>query len=55
VLEYWIVSPVEKMIQVWKLNELGKYIGLQPVVEGDILTTPIIAQLEIDVTDVFVD
>jgi Uma2 family endonuclease len=42
VLEYWIVSPIEKTIQVWKLNEQGIYIGLQPKVEGDIVTTPII-------------
>lgn len=55
VLEYWIVSPVEKTIQVWKLNEQGKYIGLQPAVEDDILTTSIIPGLEIEVTDVFLD
>jgi Uma2 family endonuclease len=55
VLEYWIVSPVEKTIQVWKLNEHGKYIGLQPAVEDDILTTSIIPGLEIEVTDVFLD
>ena len=55
VLEYWIVLPTEKTIQVWKLTPEGYYIGLPPKVEGDILTTPIIANLEIDVMDVFVD
>jgi Uma2 family endonuclease len=55
VLEYWIVSPIEKTIQVFKLNEQGIYIGLAPKVEGDIATTPIIPNLEVDVTEVFVD
>lgn len=55
VLEYWVVSPIERMVQVWKLNEQGKYIGLQPKVEGDLLTTPIIPNLEIDVTEIFED
>jgi Uma2 family endonuclease len=53
VLEYWIVSPIEKTIQVFKLNHEGKYIGLQPKVEGDLLSTPIIPNLEIDLVDVF--
>ena len=55
VLEYWIVLPSEKTIQVWKLNDDGFYIGLPPKVEGDVLTTAIIPNLEIDLTDVFAD
>lgn len=55
VLEYWIVSPIEKMIQVFKLNEQGIYIGLAPNVEGDLLTTPIISNLELNLTEVFAD
>jgi Uma2 family endonuclease len=55
VLEYWIVSPTEKTIQVWKLNEQGYYIGLPPVVEGDLLNTPIIPNLKVNVTEVFED
>ena len=55
VLEYWIVSPIEKTVQVWKLTDLCYYIGLPPKVEDDILTTPIIPGLEIDLTDVFAD
>ena len=55
VLEYWVVSPIERMVQVWKLNEQGFYIGLPPAVEGDILKTPIIPNLEIDLNDVFMD
>jgi Uma2 family endonuclease len=55
VLEYWIVSPIEKTIQIFQLNEQGIYIGLQPKVEGDVATTPIIPNLEVDVAEVFAD
>ena len=55
VLEYWIVSPIEKTIQVFRLNEQGIYIGLAPLVEGDILTTPILVGLEIELDIVFRD
>jgi Uma2 family endonuclease len=55
VLEYWVVSPTEKNILVWKLNEQGRYIGLAPSVEGDVMTTPIVPNLGLDVTEVFVD
>lgn len=55
VWEYWVVSPIEKTIQVWKLNEQGIYIGIQPKVEGDIATTPIIPNLALDVTEIFED
>jgi Uma2 family endonuclease len=55
VQEYWVVSPIENMIQVWKLNEQGYYIGLPPKVEGDIITTPIVPDLSIDLTDIFTE
>ena len=55
VLEYWIVSPTEKSVQVWKLNDQGKYIGLPPFVEDDLISTPIIPGLEIDLSEVFMD
>lgn len=52
---HWIVSPIEKMVQVWKLNEEGKYIGLPPVIEDDLLTTALIPGLQIDLKEVFMD
>ncbi|HMQ50323.1 MAG TPA: Uma2 family endonuclease [Saprospiraceae bacterium] len=55
VLEYWIVSPIEKTIQIWTLNEQGIFFSLQPKMEGDIVTTPIIPNLEMDVSEVFLD
>jgi Uma2 family endonuclease len=55
VLEYWIVSPIEKTVQAWVLNEEKKYIGLQPLVEDDIFSTAIIPGLVIDMKEVFLD
>jgi Uma2 family endonuclease len=55
VLEYWIAHPTEKTIQVFRLNEHGRYIGLPPAVEGDLLSSPIIPNLELDITEVFMD
>jgi Uma2 family endonuclease len=55
VLEYWVVSPVEKTIQIWTLDEQGCYFSRQPKVEGDIVRTPIIPNLELDVTELFLD
>lgn len=55
VLEYWLVSPIEKTVQVFKLNDEGIFIGLQPKVEDDLLTTPIIPNLEIELMDVFAE
>ncbi len=53
VLEYWIVFPGERSVQIFNLNEEGRYIGLQPAIESDIVTTPIIPGLEVDLKDVF--
>lgn len=55
VREYWLVSPIERTVQVFKLNDEGIYIGLAPKVEDDFLTTPIIPNLEIDLMDVFAE
>lgn len=55
VLEYWIVSPIEKTVQAWVLNEEKKYIGLQPLVEDDVFSTAIIPGLVIDMKEVFLD
>ncbi|MDX2284430.1 MAG: Uma2 family endonuclease [Bacteroidia bacterium] len=55
VLEYWIVSPDHRTIQVWRLNEQGCYLALPPAVEGDLLGTPIVPNLALNVTEVFED
>jgi Uma2 family endonuclease len=53
VREYWIIHPVEKMLQRFVLHEQGKYIGLPPLVEDDIATTEILKGLEINLMDIF--
>lgn len=53
VQEYWIVFPDFQSIQVFRLNEQGTYVGLPPVVPGDILMTPIIPDLKIDIANIF--
>ncbi|HRK82662.1 MAG TPA: Uma2 family endonuclease [Saprospiraceae bacterium] len=55
VLEYWVVSPIEKTIQICTLDEQGIYISRRPKVEGDIATTPIIPNLEVEVAEVFAE
>ncbi len=55
VTEYWIVSLTEKAVQVFRLNEAGKYYGIQPFTEDDDLTTPILPGLNIQLKDVFAD
>ncbi len=37
------------------LNEQGKYVGLAPLTDEDILTTPILPNLEIRLEDIFED
>ena len=53
VLEYWLVFPEEKSIQVFVRNEQGKFIGLQPCTEDDILTSTVFPELSIDLIKVF--
>jgi len=53
VREYWIVFPGERSVQIFQLNESGQYIGLQPCVEGDIVTTPVVPGMEVILADVF--
>lgn len=55
VLEYWIVSPIEKAIQVFRLNEQGRYYGIQLFTEDDDLTTPILSGVDIPLKEVFAD
>jgi Uma2 family endonuclease len=50
---YWLVSLEDKCVLRYILNEEGKFIGLQPLTEDDILTTPIIEGLEIVLKEVF--
>ena len=53
VKEYWLVHPDERTVQIYQLNESGKYIGLRPFVDDDSITTPIVPGLMVDLRDVF--
>jgi Uma2 family endonuclease len=53
VKEYWIVQPLEKIVLVYVLNDSGKYIGLKPMTEKDVLTSDLFPKLKIKVKDIF--
>ena len=53
VREYWIVSPVEKNIAVFYLNENNKFIGLRPIADNEFLTSTIFPELQVDLNEVF--
>ncbi len=55
VKEYWLVDPFEKTVLRFVLNNENKYIGFRPLIEEDIITTPIIAALEIKLEEIFKD
>lgn len=53
VREYWIVNPVEKIVLVYIPDANGKYIGLAPVTEEDLLHSHIFPTLVINLKEVF--
>ncbi len=55
VKEYWLVEPAEKAIFVYVLNEKGKYIGLQPASQGDMIKSSVMQGFEASVTAIFKD
>lgn len=56
VKEYWIVNPTEKMVQVFLLDEeKGKYFGIQPFVEDDMMPSHVFPDLKVDLMEVFAE
>ncbi|WP_028663879.1 Uma2 family endonuclease [Runella zeae] len=53
VKEYWLVEPNDNVIIVYVLNEEGKYVGLHPYTENDIIRSSVIPNLEISVSKIF--
>lgn len=51
--EYWVVDPEHEFILVYICNEAGAYVGSIPYTDGDLLTTPIMPGLQLDVTRIF--
>ena len=52
VSEYWIVRPEEQHIQIYVL-ENGRYIGVQPGVEGDVVTSIKFPALSFDTSGLY--
>ncbi|TKK64770.1 Uma2 family endonuclease [Ilyomonas limi] len=52
VQKYWIVEPQEKVVLIYTL-ENGRFIGKKPYSEGMLITTNILPDLEINVSDIF--
>ncbi|GLU56662.1 Uma2 family endonuclease [Dyadobacter frigoris] len=53
VKEYWLVEPDHHIVLVYKLNETGKFIGLKPFTESEILTSEVVEGFEVLVKDIF--
>ena len=53
VTEYWLVEPNDNVIIVYVLNDEGKYIGLRPYTEDDVITSSILPGLEVSVSRIF--
>lgn len=52
VKEYWIVNPHEQHILIYVL-ENGEYIGIQPVIEGDVVTSPTFPTLSFNTANLY--
>lgn len=52
VLEYWIVNPIEKNIFIYAL-ENGIFIGKHPLIEEDIIVSPLFPQLNFVLEEIF--
>jgi Uma2 family endonuclease len=55
VKEYWIADPMSEVIFAYILNEDGKYIGLQPFVLEDNITSHVFPDFKLSVADIFKD
>ncbi|WP_428655822.1 Uma2 family endonuclease [Runella sp.] len=53
VTEYWLVEPNDNVIIVYVLNDEGKYIGLRPYTEDDVITSSVLPGLELSVSRIF--
>ena len=53
VREYWIVEPTEKIVLVYVLNENGKFYGLKPFTEDELLVSVIFPELQFELLPIF--
>jgi Uma2 family endonuclease len=54
ILEYWIVYPEYGHVNIFLLNELGKFVGQHPKINGEVLQSVVFPDLSINLSEVFV-
>jgi Uma2 family endonuclease len=52
VLEYWLVFPEEKTVQIFILQN-DKFIGLKPFTDGQTINSTIFSELQLDIDKIF--
>ncbi|GAB2766636.1 Uma2 family endonuclease [Rhabdobacter roseus] len=55
VKEYWLVEPNDKIVLAYVLNEQGRYFGLKPFTEGELLTSVALPGFSMEVSAIFKD
>ena len=53
VQEYWIVYPEQRAMHIYRLGADGRFTGLRPLTEGDVLETPVMPGLRLPLVEVF--
>lgn len=53
VLEYWIVNPENKTLFIYMLQD-NRFIGLHPLIEEDIIASPLFTQLDFVIEEIFI-
>jgi Uma2 family endonuclease len=53
VKEYWLLEPNDKIVLVYVLNEQGRYVGLKPFTETELLTSITIKNFAVLVSEIF--
>ena len=53
VKEYWLVYPLDKNVIVYILNPDGQFIGLRPIIEGQVLHSTLFPDLIVDLGELF--
>jgi len=53
VIEYWMVSPIEEAVTVYRLNEENKYIGSKPFVSTEEISSTVLPDLKLIAKHIF--
>lgn len=53
--EYWMISPLERMVLINILDENGRYQLKQPAVEGQVISPKNFPEIQVEVEDLFKD